>query len=168
MGEQQQVGDQPAHSPRGAERPGDDLLVLGVGAAGGEAGLEQLEVREDAGQRGAQLMRGVGDEVALRLDHLLGLRAGGVELAKHLVERACELGDLVVGLGLGQAQRGSRVAAISRAAAVSEEIGRIARPATASPARSASNVPPKTPAPSRIQSRSIVASRSSWVSAYWT
>ena len=50
--------------------------------------------------------------VALRLDHLLGLRAGGVELAKHLVERARELGDLVVGLGLGQAQRGSRVAAI--------------------------------------------------------
>ena len=43
-------------------------------------------------------MRGVGDELALRLHHLLGLRACRVELAKHLVERPRELGDLVVGV----------------------------------------------------------------------
>ena len=117
---------------------------------------------------GVQLMRGVGDEIALRLDHLLGLRAGGVELASISSSvRASSATSSSVSVS-GRRSDGSRVAAILRAAAVSEEIGRIARPATASPARSASNVPPKTPAPSRIQSRSIVASRSSWVSAYWT
>ena len=162
-GEQQQVGDQTAHAARGPERRGDHLALLGPRLAALEPLLEQLEVGEDAGQRGAQLVRGVGDELALGLHHLLGLGAGRVELAKHLVERAGELGDLVVGLGLGIRREGSRVVAISRAAAVSAAIGRIARPATASPASAASTVPPRTPAASRNQSRPIVASSDSRV-----
>ena len=51
-------------------------------------------------------MRGVGDEVSLRLDHLVGLGPSRVELAEHAVERAGELGDLVLGPLLGDAARG--------------------------------------------------------------
>ena len=40
---------------------------------------EQLEVREHAGQRRAQLVRGVGDELALARERRLGLAARGVE-----------------------------------------------------------------------------------------
>ena len=99
-GEQQEVGDEAAHPLRGAEGAGDDLLILAVGGVASllEPRLQQLEVGEDAGQRRAQLVRGVGDELALSLHHLLGLRAGRVELAEHLVERARQLADLVVGL----------------------------------------------------------------------
>ena len=45
--------------------------------------------------------------------------------------------------------------AIFRAVAVSDAIGRIARPAIARPARLASRVPPSTPAAMKSQSRSI-------------
>ena len=103
--QQQEVGDQPSHPARGAERPVDDLGLLAGLAALLEPRLQQLEVGEDAGQRRAQLVRGVGDELALGLDHLLGLAAGGVELAQHLIERLGELADLVLGLGLRQPQR---------------------------------------------------------------
>ena len=48
-------------------------------------------------------------------------RARGVELAEHALQRARELGDLVVGLGLGQLREGSRVRAIS--AAVRGQLG---------------------------------------------
>ena len=102
-------------------------------------------------------MRGVGDELALRLDHLLGLGARGVELAEHLLQRPRQLADLVVALGLGMRSEGSRVVAISRAAAVSEEIGRIARPATAIPASAASSVPPSTPPARNSHSLLMVA-----------
>jgi len=53
---------------------------------------------------------------------------------------------------------GSRVDAILRAALVSAEIGRMARLATARPARNASTVPPSTPAPRNSQTRLIVRS----------
>ena len=62
---------------------------------------EQLQVREHAGQRRAQLVRGVGDELALAGEHRLGLAARRVELAQHPLERPRELCDLVVGLRLG-------------------------------------------------------------------
>ena len=61
--------------------------------------------------------------------------------------------------GSGMRREGSRVAAISRAAAVSAEIGRIARPATAIPASAASTVPPSTPPARNSHSRLMVASR---------
>ena len=71
-------------------------------------------------------------------------------------------------LGSGIRREGSRVAAISRAVAVSETIGRIARSAIARPARLASSVPPSTPAAMNSHSRSIVDSTSSRLRAYWT
>ncbi len=65
-------------------------------------------------------------------------------------------------------REGSRVSAISRAVAVSEAIGRIARLAIASPERLASRVPPSTPAAISNQSRLIVESTCSSLRAYWT
>ena len=82
-GEQQQVGDEPAHPLRGAQGRVDDLAVLGL-AGPAQRGLQQLEVGEDAGQRRAQLVRGVGDELALLLHRPLALGAGRVERAQHL------------------------------------------------------------------------------------
>ncbi len=71
-------------------------------------------------------------------------------------------------LGTGMLREGSPVSLISRAVAVSEEIGRIARPAIASPARAARRVAPRTPAAMKSQRRSIVESM--WCSSrpYWT
>ena len=54
----------------------------------------------------AQLVRGVGDELALRCIACSRSVARRVERAEHLVERPGELGDLVVGLGLGDPPRG--------------------------------------------------------------
>ena len=72
-------------------------------------------------------MRGVGDELALALDSRLGLVAGGVELAQHLVQGPRQLGDLVLVLGLGDPQ--GRVAGTGdlRAVPVRLAIGRIVR-----------------------------------------
>ena len=96
-----------------------------------ELGLEQLEVGEDAGQRRAQLVRGVGDELALAIERRLGLAAGGAQLARAC-PRACGRGPTTSSLasGLGSVTSGSRVRATSRAARVSPAIGRIARRAT--------------------------------------
>ena len=60
------------------------------------------------------------------------------------------------------------MAAISRAVAVSEAIGRIARPAIATPARLASRVPPRMPATISSQIRSIVESTWARLRPYWT
>ena len=72
LGEREQVLDQQAE-------PGDvavdRLPHLALGAAEVVVVLEQLEVAADAGQRGAQLVGDVGDEVVL----------GAVELAQRLV-----------------------------------------------------------------------------------
>ena len=95
-GQQQQVGDEPAHAPRRAQRRVGGLLLLAVEALG-----EQLEVGEHARQRRAQLVRGVGDELALAAQGVLGLTARGVERVEHAVQRAGKLGDLVVGLDGG-------------------------------------------------------------------
>ena len=92
--QQQQVGDQAAHPPRGAQRRVDHLAVFGLLAAA-ERGLQQLQVGEHAGQRRAQLVRGVGDELALLLHRLLALGARGVERAQHLLQRLGQFADLV-------------------------------------------------------------------------
>ena len=94
--EQQQVGDQPAHAPRGAQRRARRVALVAV-----QRFRQQLEVGEHARQRRAQLVRGVGDEAALAVEHRLGLGVGVVERLQHPLQRAGELGDLVVGLGLG-------------------------------------------------------------------
>ena len=72
--EQQQVADEPAHPPGGAQRGLGSIGLLAVELLG-----EQLEVREQAGQRRAQLVRGVGDELPLALERGVGIGARGVE-----------------------------------------------------------------------------------------
>jgi hypothetical protein len=67
---------------------------------------EQLEIREHAGQRGAQLVGGVRDELPLAQEHRLRLRSCAVQGLEHAVERPGQLRDLVVGLGLRDPQAG--------------------------------------------------------------
>ena len=97
---------------------------------------EQLEVREHARQRRAQLVRGVGDELrAGARASPRSPRARASSAREHAVQRARQLGDLVVGAGAGaRAWRGRGCCAISRAVAVSAAIGAIARRAIHSPA----------------------------------
>ena len=47
-------------------------------------------------------MRGVGDELALALEHRLGLAPGAVEGLEHAGERARQHRDLVLRLGAGE------------------------------------------------------------------
>ena len=70
--------------------------------------------------------------------------------------------------GTGMRLEGSRVLVIWRARPVSALIGRIARSATASPASSASSVPPSTPAPRKNQSLATVSLTPPSGRAYWT
>ena len=94
-GEEEQVGDEARHAPGGAEG-GVDRVAVVLGRAR-EGRLEELEVRLHAGERGAQLVRCVGDELPLAVERLLARRALGVERLEHPVHRPGELADLVVG-----------------------------------------------------------------------
>ncbi len=98
--QQQQVGDEPAHAAGGAQRRLCRLGLLTVELVG-----QQLEVGQHARQRRAQLVRGVGHELALARQRRLALGAGGVQRPEHRFERARQLGDLVLGLRAGDAQR---------------------------------------------------------------
>ena len=101
--EQQQVGDQAAHPPRGAQRGRGGLAARSPSSSS----AEQLEVGEDARQRRAQLVRGVGDELRAGASSVASVScAGGVERAEHLLERARQLGDLVVGVAAAGTLRG--------------------------------------------------------------
>ena len=82
---------------RSAAQP---LAVPGVRRA---AAREHLEVRAQRGERRPQLVRGVGDELALRA-------LGSLERLEHRVERARQAGELVVAVGVDAAER-SRVEA---------------------------------------------------------
>ena len=152
--EQQQVGDQPAHALRGAQRRARGVALVAVQRFG-----EQLEVGEHARQRRAQLVRGVGDELALAREHRLGLAARGVELAEHALERARQLGDLVVGLRLGHAARGVARARDLRGGRWSARRSAPSRGARSPcPASSASAVPASTPSSRNSSTRATVAS----------
>ena len=110
-GQQQQVADQPPHALRRAQGRARGLGALAVEHLG-----QQLEVGQDAGQRRAQLVRGVGDEVALADEQLLGLAARALERVEHLLQRVPELGHLVVGHRLRQrAARVARLGDVARA-----------------------------------------------------
>ena len=65
---------------RREERSAESTIARSSSCAGlAQRCLEQFEVGEHTGQRGAQLMRGVGDELALFLHRGLALAPGGVE-----------------------------------------------------------------------------------------
>ena len=83
--------------------------------------LQHVDVRLHARQRRTQLVRGVGDEAALRLDRVL-------ECREHRVERRAESRELAAAGPSGTRSLGSRVRAIRSAAAVSRSTGaRVAR-----------------------------------------
>ena len=114
--EQQQVGDQPAHALRRAQRERGGLAALAVEHLG-----QQLEVGQHARQRRAQLVRGVGDELALAGERRLGLLARG-RRARGASRRASAPARRPRRrrAGCGHARgRGRASAAISRAVAVS-------------------------------------------------
>ena len=67
LGEQQQLGDHRGEPVDLGERAVD--LLLGVAVA--RDGARLLEPQPQAGQRRAQLVRGVGDELALAVDQPL-------------------------------------------------------------------------------------------------
>ena len=97
-GEQQQVVDQRGHPDRlgldAADRVGDACghrLLLATG---------QLRIPTDRGERGAQLVAGVGDELAYPLLALLALVEGVVDVVEHLVERGADLTDLGASVGV--------------------------------------------------------------------
>ena len=97
-GEQQQVLDQPGH-PHGL-RPhpleqARDLARQLVGVARGE-----LVVAADRGERGAQLVAGVGDEAPQPGLALLPGGEGGAHVAEHPVERRADLADLGARVGV--------------------------------------------------------------------
>jgi hypothetical protein len=98
--EQEQVGDQAAHPPRRAQRGRRGLARLAL-----ELHLEQLEVGKHGGERGAQLVRGVGDELALARERGLRLVARLVERAEHALQGQRQLGHLVARLGVRDGQR---------------------------------------------------------------
>ena len=92
--EQQQVSDQPPHPPRRAQ-----CRLGGLGLFAAQLLVQQLEVGEHACQRRSQLVRGVGDELPLAVEHRLRVAARRVKRAEHPFERLRQLGDLVIGLG---------------------------------------------------------------------
>src|SRR3954464_10772564 len=69
-GEQQEVGDESRHPPGRGESRVDRVAIVRRALA---VHLEELEVRLDARQRGAELMRGVRDELTLAIERLLAL-----------------------------------------------------------------------------------------------
>ena len=139
--EQEQVGDQPAHPARRAQRGGGGVALLA-----GQLLLEQLEVGQHGGQRGPQLVRGVGDELALAGAAWPRSRCAP-RRAQRASRRACGASSATSSSasGWGMVSDASRVRSISRAASVSSVIGAIARRAVARPASSASSAPPSTP-----------------------
>jgi hypothetical protein len=73
------------------------LLDLRRVARGAHA--EQLGVAADRGQRGAQLVRGIGDEAAQAVLAVLALAEGLLEAIEHRVERDAEPADLGARVG---------------------------------------------------------------------
>ena len=90
--ERQQVLDQHAHARGLVLDPPHRLLDVLVGARG--AHPVQLGVAADRGERRAQLVRGVGDELAQAVLARLALGEGALEPVEHLVERNADAADL--------------------------------------------------------------------------
>ena len=122
----------------------DEAFLLGVGGEhlprggapglGGGAGVVERDLQHGAlaGDGGAQLVRGVGDEVPLGLE-------GGLEAGEQVIEGVAEGLELVI--GPAQARRSFRLLAeIRRAAAVITASGRRTRPATSQPSARATTV----------------------------
>ncbi len=97
-GEQQQVLDQAGHPGGLGLDPGHRVLDVVGQVVAGAAG--QLGVAADRGQGSAQLVAGVGDELAY--PHLACLACGerGRDVAEQAVERRADLADFGAGVGV--------------------------------------------------------------------
>ena len=107
LGQEEEVLDQPAHPGRLLLNPLERLAparLVGEAAPG-----QQLRVPPDGRERRAQLVRGVGHELAQAFLGLRLLRERPLDLGQHLVQRAPEPADLgpVLSFGhpLGQVAR---------------------------------------------------------------
>ena len=134
--EQQQVGDEPAHAARGAQGGGGGLARLAL-----ELHLEQLEVGEHRGQRRAQLVRRVGDELALARERRPRSRCAP-RRARGACSRASAPARTTSSLRLRVRDRQRRVArARDRARRVGQPRDRRHRAASRWPARRAAPAP---------------------------
>ena len=160
--EQQQVGHQPAHALGRAQGRLGRLALVAL-----EHDRQQLQVGEHAGQRRAQLVRDVGDELALALEHLLGLGARLVQRAQHALQRARQLGDLVLGLGPRHLERG-----VARALDLARHAGQLGDRAHGPPGhkqagQQGQGAPPSTPSASSRRTRETVWLTEGSGRAYW-
>ena len=150
-----------APSSRRAARPRRRAAARAPPAAASSLACEHLDVRAQARQRRAQLVRGVGDELALRAARLL-------ERGEHRVEARGEPAELVLGRRTRCAGRGRRVA-VTLLGGLGEPPDRRERGARrrASPSAPASPIPPS--ATIRIRSAcagervvDLVSGRATW------
>ena len=92
--------------PLGLRR--DPARARARSSADSGAAAGQLGVAADRGQRGAQLVAGVGDELAQpHLAVLAGLQRGA-DVVEHLVERGADLADLGARVGVAAPARPAR------------------------------------------------------------
>ena len=74
------------------------MLLLDEGRVGRLLAIEHLQVAFDDGERGAQLVRRVGDELLLSGE-------GRLQPVEHGVHGECQLADLVLGAGVADPSR---------------------------------------------------------------
>ena len=101
--ERQQVLDEHAHACRLVLDPAHRLLD--VGGRAGRAHPEQLRIAADRRQRGPQLVRRVGDELAQPVLARLALGERVLEAVEHGVEREPDAADLGARVRAGDAMR---------------------------------------------------------------
>ena len=97
------VADQRAELLALLEDVGEQPVAVVLGER--VAGEQHLDVRAQARDRSAQLVRGVGNELALGPDGLVERGAGALQSLDHRVEARGELADLVVGVVLDPARQ---------------------------------------------------------------
>ena len=95
-GELDQVADERAQLLALLDDVGEQPLAVLVVELG--AGQQHLDVGAQAGHRRAQLVRGVGDELALGAHRFVERGARVLEALEHRVEAGRQLADLVVGV----------------------------------------------------------------------
>ncbi len=100
-GQLDQIVDQGAELLGLLDHVGQHVIALvGLELA---AGQQHLDVGAQARHRGAELVRGVGDELALGTDRFVEVVAGMLEALEHRVEARGQLSDLVVGMDVDAA-----------------------------------------------------------------
>ena len=155
-GEQQQVGDQARHAPGRAQGRVDRVAVLAAARAM-PASSSRLAWTLVSGVRSSCEASATNSRWRSNARSRSARASSSASSIPSIVRASSPTSSSAAGTGIRR--EGSRVAVISRARAVRRAIGRIARSATASPASSASTVPPSTPAARKSQSRPMLSRR---------